>query len=381
MVKMASKRDYYEVLGVTKDASAQDIKKAYKKLALANHPDRNPGDAEAIGRFKEASEAFDILSDANKRARYDRYGHAGVSGSNGGAGFSDVSDIFEAFGDLFEGFGLGGGGRRRRRQQGTSLRTSLTIDLIESATGCTRTIEVSRSEHCETCSGTGARPGTEAATCDYCGGQGQVVQSQGFFRIQTTCPACRGEGKVVRDRCVDCGGTGRSEKSVKIEIKVPPGVDTGMQLCLRGEGEVGAPGAPRGDLYVDIRVKSHPLFQREGVHLKYEVPVTFTQATLGATLEVPLLKGRHQLDLSAGTQPGEVIRLRGLGMPDPHGGARGDLFVHVQVEVPKKLTERQEELLRELAELENANVSPHRKSFFEKVKEYFSGDDEESDQE
>jgi molecular chaperone DnaJ len=380
MVQMASKRDYYEVLGVPREASSQDIKKAYRKLALANHPDRNPGDEEAVARFKEASEAFEVLSDSNKRARYDRYGHAGVSG-NGGAGFGDVNDIFEAFGDLFEGFGLGGGRRRRGPQSGASLRAGISITLLEAAKGCTRVLTVKRRETCVTCQGSGARPGTEPQTCDYCGGHGQVVQSQGFFgiqtvRVQTTCPACHGEGKVVRDRCPDCGGTGRQEQTTELEVKVPAGVDTGMQLCLRGEGEPGPRGGPRGDLYVDIRVKDHPLFQREGSHLTCQVPITFSQAALGGELEVPILEGRHELTIPPGTQSHEVFRLRGFGMPDPHGGPRGDLFVHVQVEVPKKLTERQEELLRELAELENADVSPHRKSFFEKLKDYFTSDDE-----
>lgn len=377
---MASKRDYYEVLGVSRDAGDGEIKKAYRKLALANHPDRNPGDEGAVDRFKEASEAFEVLSDTNKRSRYDRYGHAGVSG-NGAAGFSDVGDIFDAFGDLFEGFGFGGSRRSRRGRQGASLRTSETITLLEAAKGCTRNLEISRRELCTNCGGTGARPGTEPQNCDYCGGHGQVVQSQGFFRVQTTCPACRGDGKVVRDRCPECHGSGRETKATQLEVKIPPGVDTGMQLCLRGEGEPGQNGGPRGDLYVDIRVKDHPLFQREGVHLTCKVPITYSQAALGTELEVPLLEGRHTLMIPPGTQPDDVIRLRGMGMPDPHGRAQGDLFMRVQIEVPKKLTDRQEELVRELAELENTHVSPHRKTFFEKVKELFTLDDEQREAE
>lgn len=376
---MASKRDYYEVLGVSRTATAEEIKKAYKKLALANHPDRNPGDPEAVARFKEAAEAFEVLSDADKRARYDRFGHAGVSG-NGGAGFRDVGDIFEAFGDLFEGFGFFGGGRTRARgtraARGESLAASVTIDLLEAARGCTRELEIQRRETCSNCHGSGARPGTAPERCDYCRGHGQVVQSQGFFRIQTTCPACRGQGTVIRDKCPRCQGSGREVQTVRLEVKIPPGVDTGMQLCLRGEGESGQRGGPRGDLYVDIHVQPHRLFQREGKDLTCRVPLTYSQAALGTVLDVPLLDGKHTLTIPPGTQPGEVFRLRGLGMPDPHGGSPGDLHIQVQVEVPKKLTPRQEHLLRELAELEQTEVTPHRKSFFESLKDYFGLQDD-----
>jgi molecular chaperone DnaJ len=306
-----------------------------------------------------------------------------VSG-HGGAGFRDVGDIFDLFGDLFEGFGLGGGrGSRRggnRPQRGESLRTSLTIDLLEAANGCKQNLELGRRETCETCGGTGAKPGTSRNRCDYCGGQGQVVQSQGFFRIQTTCPACRGEGTVVRDKCPDCHGARRILKETRLEVQVPAGVDNGMQLCLRGEGEPGLNGGPRGDLYVDIHVKEHALFRREATHLTCRIPITYTQAVLGAELEVPILDGRQNLSIPPGTQPGEVFRLRGLGMPDPHGGRRGDLLVEVQVEVPKKLTPEQETVLRELAELEHADVSPHRHSFLEKVKEWFAPEDAEAEE-
>lgn len=379
---MAAKRDYYEVLGVSRDASPEAIKKAYKKLALANHPDRNPGDDQAVERFKEAAEAFEILSDPQKRTLYDRFGHAGVSGAGRGPAFTDLDDIFEAFGDMFEGFGFFGGGGRRRRpraRKGASLRTSVTVDLLEAASGCSRQIEVQRHTQCAACTGTGAKPGTQPQSCDYCRGAGRIVQSQGFFRVQVTCPACHGDGRVIREKCEACGGTGLDTETVRLEVKIPPGVDNGMQLCLRGEGEPGTLSGPRGDLYVDLRVKEHPLFQRDGNHLTCHVPLTFTQAALGAELEIPTLEGRHALTMPPGTQPGEVFRLRGLGMPDPHGRRRGDLFVQVQVEVPKKLTPRQEELLRELAEEEHAHVSPHRKSFFEKLKEYFAPNDEESE--
>lgn len=372
---MASKRDYYEVLGVPRDASSEVLKKAYKKLALANHPDRNPGDQEAVIRFKEAAEAFEILNNADMRARYDRFGHAGVSGNGRSAGFNDLGDIFEAFGDMFEGFGMFGGGSRRggsRAARGASLKTSVTIELLEAAAGTSRELEMHRREPCKTCEGSGAKPGTSASACDYCGGAGRVVQSQGFFRIQTTCPACSGAGTVIREKCADCSGTGRTPTKVKLEIKIPAGVDNGMQLCLRGEGEAGTHGGPRGDLYVDINVSEHPLFRREDKNLVCTIPLSYTQAVLGTELEVPVLNGRHVLTVPSGTQPGETFKLRGQGMPDPHGGRRGDMLVHVQVDIPKSLNARQEELIRELAELENANVSPHRQSFFEKLKNYFA---------
>ena len=378
---MTTKRDYYEVLGVSKSAGDEEVKKAYKKLALANHPDRNPGDASAIDRFKEAAEAFEVLSDPDKRSRYDRFGHEGVSGrGHAGGGFQDVGDIFEMFGDLFEGFGFGGGRRRggggRRPTQGDSLKTALTIDLLEAAKGCTQQIEIKRREHCGTCHGSGAKAGSTPATCDYCKGHGQVVQSQGFFRIQTTCPACRGEGKIVRDKCADCGGAGRNVEKSRLEVRVPPGVDTGMQLCLRGEGEPGTNGGPRGDLFVEIRVKSHELFERDGQNLICHVPITYSQAVLGAEVEVPTLDGRKQQPVPAGTQSGEVFRIRGGGMPDPRGGRAGDLLVEVHIEVPKKVSDEQRELLLKLAELEQANVSHNRSSFFDKVKDWFTGETE-----
>ncbi|MDA0832677.1 MAG: molecular chaperone DnaJ [Planctomycetota bacterium] len=381
---MTSTRDYYEILGVSKSASAEEIKKAYKKMALSNHPDRNPDDPEAIGRFKEAAEAFEVLGDENKRSRYDRFGHAGVSGGNGrGAGFHDVGDIFEAFGDLFEGFGFGFSGNRSTRggraSRGASLQTSLTIKLEEAAAGCTREIELQRHETCTTCEGSGAKAGTTPQKCDYCGGHGQVVQSRGFFRVQTTCPACRGEGAIVREKCEGCSGAGKIAKTVRLEVNVPAGVDNGMQLCLRGEGEAGSQGGPRGDLYVDLNIPEHPFFKRDGVNLLCQIPVTYTQAALGTEIEIPLIKGRHQLIIPKGTQPGEVIRIRGAGMSDPRGHRKGDLLVTIQLEVPKKLNAKHEKALRELAELEHANVSAHRKSFFEKIKDYFVDDPDESD--
>ncbi len=375
---MTSTRDYYEVLGVSKTATAEEIKKAYKKLALANHPDRNPNDAEAIDRFKEAAEAFEVLGDQEKRSRYDRFGHAGVTGANGrsgAGGFHDVSDVFEAFGDLFEGFGFSFGGRSSskggRATRGASLQTSITLKLEDAAVGCSRELEIERHETCTTCSGSGAKPGTTPQKCDYCAGHGQVVQSRGFFRMQTTCPACRGSGTIIRDKCESCAGAGQIARKVKLEVSIPAGIDNGMQLCLRGEGEAGTLGGPRGDLYVDIDVAEHPLFKRDGVNLLSQIPVTYTQAALGAEIEIPLLKGRHQLVVPPGTQPGEVIRIRGAGVPDPRGHRKGDLLVNIQLEVPRKLNAKHEKVLRELAELEHANVSAHRKSFLEKIKQYF----------
>ncbi len=373
-----SKRDYYEVLGVSKETSASEIKKAYRKLALANHPDRNQGDDAAVERFKEASEAFDVLSNPDKKARYDRYGHAGLGGAaGGGAGFGDVGDIFDAFGDLFEGFGFGGGRRSRGGgRRGASLRTAVTITLEEAAKGCKREIEVGRREACETCNGSGAKPGTSPVQCSTCGGHGQVIQSQGFFRLQTTCPHCRGAGTMIQDKCQDCRGDGRIEKPTRLEVNIPGGIDNDMQMCLRGEGEAGQQGAPAGDLYVDVNVRKHSIFERQGTHLMCAVPVTYTQAALGTEIEIPLLDGRHILKIPPGTQPGEVIRLRGMGMPNPQGGATGHLHVEIKVTVPKKLSEEEETLLRDLAALEEANVSAEQKSFFDKVKDYFSGDDE-----
>ncbi len=252
----------------------------------------------------------------------------------------------------------------------------MTIDLLDAVKGCTRTVNFQRHEACTTCGGSGAKPGTSPDRCDYCGGHGQVVQSQGFFRMQTTCPACHGEGTVMRDKCDECRGTTRTQESIALDVQVPRGVDSGMQLRLQGEGEAGLYGGPRGDLFVDIHIKEHPLFKRDGRDLICDFPVTYTQAALGADVEIPVLEGRHQQTFPPGTQPGDVIRIRGGGMPDLRSGRSGDLLVQIQVEVPTKLSEEHESLLRQLAELENANVSEHRTSFFEKLKEWFSPQDE-----
>ncbi len=381
---MPAERDYYEVLGVSRTASAEEIRKAYKRLAAKYHPDRNQGDDEAIERFKEVQEAAEVLSDADKRARYDRFGHEGVRGGARSAGAQDLGDIFGAFGDLFEGvFNSGGGGRggRGAGARGETLQAQVRIDLTEAFQGCRRELRFSRNEPCDKCQGSGCRPGTSPSTCSTCRGHGQVVQSQGFFRMQTTCPACRGRGTVVKDPCTDCRGQGRGMKEVVREVSIPAGIDTGMQLCLRGEGEAGLNGGPRGDLYVNVEVRRHPLFQRDGQDLMYRMPITFAQAALGAEIEIPTLKGKETLKVRPGTQPGEVNRLKGFGMPDPRGASMksGDLLVEIQVEVPRKLSADQEELLRKLAELDHKDVMPQRKTFFEQVKAFFSGDSEDEE--
>jgi molecular chaperone DnaJ len=373
MASMAAKRCYYEVLSVSRTATETEIATAYRKLAIKYHPDKNPGDEEAVLKFKEAAEAFEVLHDAEKRARYDRYGHAGVDG--GQPHFQDVNDVFNAFGDIFgEGiFGdiFGGGRRGNRVRRGADVKCQVTLDLLEAARGVTKTVTYQRHEACEECSGSGAKPGTKPETCRYCGGAGQVVQASGIFRVQTTCPSCRGMGKVVRDPCSKCHGNGQLIKRVKRDVPIPAGVDEGTRLRIQGEGEPSLQGGPPGDCYCFIQVKEHPLFHRDGQHLICQIPISYTQAALGARIEVPTLDGREELDIPAGTQPGHVFRLRGRGMPSPQQRGTGDLIVQVALEVPKTLTQRQEELLRELAEVEQTNVSPHQKSFFEKLKDYF----------
>ncbi len=370
MVQMAGKRCYYEVLGIERASSQKVIAEAYRKLAIRYHPDKNPGDDEAVVRFKEAAEAFEVLGDNDKRQRYDRYGHAGVGGSS--PGFSDVNDIFSAFGDIFgeSAFGDLFGGRRRP-QKGSDVRCDVTLDLLEAARGVVKTLEFQRHEACDDCHGTGAKKGTSRTTCSYCGGRGQVVQSTGIFRLQTTCPSCQGAGSIVKDPCSKCQGAGFVLGKVRRDVQIPAGIDDQMRVRLPGEGEPSPTGGPRGDCYCFITVKEHPLFHREGEHLVVRIPISYTQAALGATIEVPTLEGPHELKVAAGTQPGEVFRLRGRGMPSPRGRRVGDLLVQVNVEVPKTVSPEQEELLRKLAEQEHVDVSPHRKSFLDKVREYF----------
>ncbi|HSG71229.1 MAG TPA: molecular chaperone DnaJ [Planctomycetaceae bacterium] len=380
MSTMASKRCYYEVLSVSRSATEVEIKKSYKKLAVANHPDRNPDDPEAAERFKEAAEAYEVLSDPGKRQIYDQYGHEGLKGSSR-AGGRDPFDIFNSFGDLGDILGgLFGGARTQRSgprgRRGNDVRTKVTLTLNEVATGCKKDIQLSRNEHCSTCKGTGAKPGTSPETCDYCDGQGAVLKSQGFFRMQTTCPACRGEGKIVRQKCEDCRGSGFERQKIEETVTIPAGVDDGVQLCVQGEGEPGTPGAPRGDLYVEIHVKKHPMFERHDNHLICHVPISYTQAALGAEIEIPLLDGKELLTIPPGTQPGEMFKLKQKGLPALRSGRLGDLHVEIKLEVPTKLDEEEEQLLRQLAEIEKTTVSPHRKSFFERMKEYVFGEDE-----
>jgi len=383
---MAAKRDYYEVLGVPRDAAAADVAGAYRKLAIQFHPDSNPGDEDAIAKFKEAAEAYEVLGDADKRARYDRFGHAGVDGpGGGGAHFTDVEDIFEAFGDIFGGgiFGdLFGGGRRRGRRvhRGADIECRVTLELEEAASGAERTVHFDRHANCRTCSGSGAAPGSPPQTCPRCGGRGQVVQSAGILRVQTTCPSCQGNGRVITDPCTDCDGRGQQAERIELQVAIPAGVDDGMRVRLSGEGEPSRNGGPPGDCYCLIRVKPHKLFQREEQHLFLQLPITYSQAALGATVEVPTLTGRTDIVIPAGTQSGEMFRVGGAGLADPRQRRhKGDLHVQAVIEVPKKLTAQQEQLLRELAEVEQANVSPHRKSFFGQLKDYFTARQETAD--
>lgn len=379
---MVDQRDYYEVLGVERRSTSAQITDAYRKLAVKHHPDKNPGNDEAAARFKEAARAFEVLSDADLRARYDRYGHAGLQGGRQ-HDFNEMSDIFEAFGDLFGGgiFGdaFGGRGRGNRPRKGRDVFCQVSLSLVEAARGATKTVEFTRHEMCGTCDGSGAKKGTKPQACDYCGGKGQVIQSAGVFRLQTTCPACRGAGSVIREKCVDCGGAGLKEEHVERRVTIPAGVDSDVRVRLAGEGEPGGSGGPPGDCYCVIEIEAHPFLARDGRELHCEVPVSFTQAALGATVDVPTLDGAKPLQIARGTQSGDVIRVRGFGMPEVRGRGVGDLHVHVQVEIPKTLSPRAEELLRELAKEERAAVSPKRSSFFSRLAEYFQSTDTEGE--
>jgi molecular chaperone DnaJ len=366
------KRDYYEILNVPRDADTDALKKAYRRLALQYHPDRNPDDPEAEERFKEASEAYAVLSDPDKRRAYDRFGFEGV-GVPGGAGFPDFgdlgnfSDVFnELFGDLF---GTRPGARRRgRAQRGADLRYNLEIELRDVLTGTEAQVQIPKMRGCATCSGTGARPGTKPETCARCRGSGQVVLQQGFFRISRPCDACGGAGEVVRERCPTCRGSGRSEGVQTIKVKVPAGVDEGMRLRIAGEGEAGVAGGPPGDLYVVISIRPHPLFERHGGDLHCQVPISFVQAALGAEIEVPTLEGKVPLRIPEGTQSGRVLRLKGKGLPSLRSQARGDQLIQIFVETPTRLTRRQRELLEAFA-AEGGGVSPVTKSFLEKLRD------------
>ncbi|MDY6891343.1 MAG: molecular chaperone DnaJ [Pseudomonadota bacterium] len=375
-----AKQDYYELLGVSRDASDRDIKKAYRRLAMKYHPDRNPGDKEAEEKFKAISEAYEVLSDAQKKAAYDQFGHAGLDGQGGMGGFSqggfegNFSDIFgDVFGDVFGG---GGGGRRRRGsvQRGADLRYNLELTFEEAVRGCEKTLHIPTYVSCETCGGSGAKPGTSPTTCSTCGGMGQVRMQQGFFSVQQTCPTCRGEGKVITDPCSRCHGQGRVEKTRTLQVKIPAGVDTGDRIRLAGEGEAGAHGGPAGDLYVQVHVREHALFQRDGKNLYCEMPISFVDAALGGEVDVPTLDGRVKLKIPPETQTGKLFRLRGKGVTPARGGGQGDLIVKVIVETPVNLNSRQKALLREFAEATedgNSKHSPKKHGFFDSVKKFF----------
>ncbi len=372
MAETMTKRCYYEVLGVTRTASRQEIDKAYRRLAIKFHPDSNRDDPQAVEQFKEASEAYEVLSDNDKRGRYDQFGHAGMGG--GGQQFHDVQDIFEAFGDMF-GFGdvfgrqRGRGGRRVRR--GADVQCEVLLSLEEAAKGVTKEVTFRRRVTCGTCSGSGAAAGSKPQTCSRCNGQGQVVQAAGILRMQTTCPSCRGSGQIITDPCGDCRGSGLQSERVTLPIEIPAGVDDGMRVRVADEGEASPDGGPRGDCYCLVKVKPHSLFQRDGLHLIVRLPINYCQAVLGAEVEVPTLDGCEKLRIAPGTQSGEVFRMRGRGVPDPRGGGRGDLLIQTYIEVPKKVSPQQEKLLRELADLDHDDVLPHRKSFLEKLYSLF----------
>ncbi len=373
-----SKRDYYKVLDVPKNATEVEIKKSYRRLAMKYHPDRNPNDKEAEERFKEAKEACEVLTDPQKRAAYDQYGHAGLEAAAGrrGGGFSAgdaFSDIFgDVFGDIF------GGARRDGRSQqfrGADLRFALELDLDQAVFGHETEIEVPRLSECDTCHGSGAAKGSSASACDTCGGSGQIRISQGFFQLQQTCPRCRGAGTLIKNPCDTCLGQGRVRRSRKLNVKVPAGVDTGDRIRLGGEGEAGRNGGPPGDLYVEINVREHDIFERDGEHLSCEVPVSFATAALGGTVEVPTLDGDVTLKVPPETQSGRVFRLRDKGVKPVRGGARGDLFCRVVVETPVHLSSEQRDLIRKLDETlrkDSQRHAPRERGFLEGVKRFFS---------
>jgi molecular chaperone DnaJ len=369
-----AKEDYYRILEVERDASPEEIKRAYRRAAMRWHPDRNSGDPDAERRFKLAAEAYEVLSDPDKRARYDRFGHEGVKGAY--HTFRSARDIFDMFGDILGGGGLFGdffgGGMRRGPRAGASLKASVDVTLEEVAHGATKTLEITRNELCARCGGSRSEPGSRPAVCSFCRGHGQIDQGSAFFTIRTTCPQCRGEGRVVTDPCNDCGGTGRARKAVTLSVKIPAGIHSGQHLSLGGEGEPGESGAPRGDLYVEVRVLEHEIFERREEHLLLRVPVSFTQAALGTEIEVPTIDGdMAKVTVKRGTQHGTTARLKGQGLARLDGRGRGDQLVELLVEVPRKLTRKAEDLLRQYAEIEDEQVGPERRGYFDKVKEFF----------
>ncbi|MBM3808862.1 MAG: molecular chaperone DnaJ [Acidimicrobiia bacterium] len=373
-----SKRDYYEILEISRTATDQEIKSSYRKLALKYHPDRNPGDRTAEEKFKEAAEAYAILSDGDKRARYDRFGHAGVGGGPQGfdpSQFSGFEDIFGGLGDIF---GFGGGNRRSGPQRGADLRYDLEIKFEQAAKGVETHVQIPRQETCETCNGNGAAPGTSPTTCPQCRGTGQLRYQQGFFTVARTCGQCRGNGKVISKPCAACHGSGTVERTKKLTVKIPAGIATGQRLRLAGDGEAGTHGGPHGDLYVVIFVREHEFFQRDGNHLHCTVPLPLTTLALGADIKVPGIDGEHTVKVPESTQTGTTFRLRGKGMPDVSGRGHGDLLVTVQAVTPKKLTKDQRTLLEQLAAtLPDTTVKPSvrdedaERGIFDKVKDIF----------
>ena len=373
-----SKRDYYEVLGVNRDAGDDEIKKAYRKLAMKFHPDRNPDNKDAEEKFKEAKEAYEMLSDPQKKAAYDRYGHAGVDPSMGaGPGAQGFEGGFaDAFGDIFGDLFGGGGGRGGRSNvyRGADLRYNLEITLEEAARGAEKTIRIPTVEECGTCHGSGAKPGTQPKPCPTCNGHGQVRVQQGFFSIQQTCPKCHGSGKIIPDPCRDCGGAGRTKKQKTLEVKIPAGIDEGMRLRHAGHGEPGVNGGPPGDLYVEIHIRKHAVFERDHDDLHCEMPISITTAALGGEIEIPTLEGMARLKIPAETQSGKVFRLRGKGIKNVRSHVHGDLMCHVVVETPVSLTERQKELLREFEEISSGNATRHNpkaQGWMDKVRDFF----------
>ncbi|MCX6927992.1 MAG: molecular chaperone DnaJ [Verrucomicrobia bacterium] len=373
-----AKRDCYEVLGVARDAEAEDIKKAYRKLALKYHPDKNPGDKAAEENFKELGEAYEILSDPQKRALYDQHGHAAFDRRAGGFGAGGFHDPFEIFREVFGGGGgifedLFGGGRTDQSQphRGNDLRYDMEITFEEAAHGCEKEVSVTKPEPCDACQGSGAEAGSRVRTCSTCGGRGQVVNSRGIFSIAQTCPHCQGAGRVLDKPCRTCRGEGRCDRASKIKLRIPAGVDTGSRLRSSGNGEAGYRGGPPGDLYVVLHVKAHAIFQRDGDDLLCEVPVSFVQAALGAEIEVPALDGKTPIKIPPGTQPGTLFRLKGKGMKNVQGYGRGDLHIRINVEVPTHLSSAQKAKLQEFADLCNGKENPISQGFFEKARSLF----------
>ena len=378
---MATKRDYYEVLGVERTSSEEEIKRAYRKLAMDNHPDRNPGDTSAEQRFKEAADAYAVLSDPEKRAKYDQFGHSAVDGSFGGGpgGFHDISDIFAAFGDIFGRGGGGsifdqffGGGRTNRARRGTSLRVDLELTLDDVARGAKKTLEIARATPCDTCGGNGCKQGTEPKTCDTCGGHGEVIRGQGFIQIRQTCPSCDGRGSQIQHRCPTCRGTGHTRQKSPISITVPPGIEEGHVERIHGQGEVSPNGGPPGDLVVVIHIKPHKMFERRGDDLLVGVTVSYRQAVMGDTVDLPTITGETVvLKIPPGTQPSSRLRVRNQGLPRIDGYGKGNMVVQVQVAVPGKITTEQEQHLKQFDAIEQERTKKRKKGIFEKVKDIF----------